>query len=320
MRRAIAVLAVVVAFALAGCASTAPAPTKVASGCDGCASSTPAPTTAAWGCGGGNGGQSLGGDVPSAACSHGPMTTPSPPAISEAEAIATAERFLGTTGLASAGLTGDGTPIYLLEGAGSAVLVDGTTGELLEYFALAPAIGNPDGAVPSWPPSPAPATTIPVASADAAIEAARAWLSAHGIATTKEAGRATFDTIPGSDAWNVTLGRADGRQVSVRVRTRGAVAGYLAPTTLPLRLPRVDRDEAIELALDLARHATGNGDQQLINAEFMTAVQTDGQVAEWMIGTGVPAVDPTDGTTVWSKSFVFSIDPMTGQKLIVKQG
>jgi hypothetical protein len=257
----------------------------------------------------------LGDPVPSPACSSGLMTTPSPFPVSEASAIAAGEQFTGRAGLEVLSL-GSGRPAYLLSGEGSAVVVDGTTGRVLQFFVLAAPVGLPDGQVPGW--SPAPAADV-VRDAATAIEVGRAWLAKHGLTAVAGNERAVFDTVPGANAWTVYLAPDGAHQVTVRVSVAGAVVGYqVGDTQLPLALPRIERDAAISLAVARAVHLTGRGEEQVIDAEFFGFLGPERQVAEWMVTTGIPAPDASSGDIVWSLGTAIRVDAVSGEVTVEK--
>ena len=245
------------------------------------------------------------------------MTTSTPYPVSDEAAIAAAQRFLGATGLAVYTKSLGQVPALLLTGAGSAVVVDGTTGRVLQYFALAPAVGLPDGAIPLWSPAPIPAVGG-INDAAAAIAVASTWLAKHGITAAKEAGRATYDTIPGANAWRVSL-PGHGHPVEVRVSVAGTVVGYqVGDRPLPLSLPSLDRDAAITLAVQRMAHLDGRSDDRVIAAEFEGGLQADQQRIVWSIMVGVPEPDPSTGGVMWAFGGAIEVDAITGELTVLK--
>jgi hypothetical protein len=292
---------------LAGCATGGAPPQGTGGG-----------TQTITGCGGATITIPAGGDIPSAACSHGPMTSPTPYPVSDEAAIAAAEHFLGSTGLAVYATSLGQVPALLLTGGDSAVVVDGTTGRVLQFFTLAPAVGLPDGAIPSWSPTPIPSAGR-IGDAASAIAVASAWLAKHGVTTTRDSGRATLDTIPGANAWRVTLLGGDGRPVDVRVSVAGTVVGYqVGNPPLPLSLPSLDRDAAITLAVERMAHLDNRADDRVIAAEFEGGLQGDGQQIAWIISVGVPEPDASTGGVMWAFGGAIEVDAITGEVTVLK--
>ena len=293
---------------LAGCTPTAAAPNgtggtggdQTVSGCGGATITIP-----------------IGQAIPSSACSRGPMTRPTPYPVAEAAAIAAGEAFIGRPGLAVF-TQAQGAPAYLLTGADSAVVVDGTSGRVLQFFALAPAVGLPDGAIPSWSPAPNPGSGG-IRDAAAAIAVGRTWLAKHGVATTQDAGRATLDKVPGATAWRVTLQRSDGRPVEVRVSVSGAVVGYqVSDAPLTLALPSLDRDAAITLAIDRTQHLDGRTDERLIAAELEGGLQADRELLTWLVSVGLSEPDASSGGVMWAFGAAIEVDAVTGEVTVLK--
>jgi hypothetical protein len=246
------------------------------------------------------------------------MTSPTPYPVADEDAIAAAERFTGSAGLAVYAKAAGPVPALLLTGGGSAVVVDGTSGRVLQFFVLAPAVGLPDGAVPSWSPAPAPASGG-IGDAAAAISVAGTWLARHGIAVAQETGRAKLDTIPRSNSWRVTLPGVAGRPVEVRVSVAGVVVGYqVTDAPLPLYLPSLERDAAITLALERMVQMDQRTDERLIGADFEGGLLVDGEQIAWLVGVGVPEPDPSTGGVVWAFGGALEVDAVTGEVSVLK--
>ncbi len=296
----------VVALCMVGCTSGGPA-----GGAGG-------GTTTVRGCGGETITVPPGMAVPSPACSSGPMTTPSPFPVGEADAVAAAERVTGQAGMEVVSRTEAGAEVYLLASSGVYAVVDGTTGQVLQVFTVQPDITNPDGSAPDWSPTPSPGPQAATGAA-AATGIARAWLTRHGLAAASAGGTAVRDTLPLADAWLVTL-TSGGSPVSLRVTDSGFVVGYqVADPPLALALPRLSRDAAISKAIARTVALTGRTDERLTAAEFYGSFVPGGLDATWMISTGIPGPDPSYGT-VWSLGAAIEVDALTGQLTVDKQG
>ncbi len=255
--------------------------------------------------------------MPSPACSEpGPSGTPWP--ISGQQAIAAVAALLGRPDLAL--VWGSGSlPAYFVMGADRGAVVDGTTGRVVEFFALAPPVGSPDGAIPTWSPGPA-ATGGPVDNATLALVKARDVLVARHLVAAGSDGHAALDPGPGEPAWRVTLtDAATSRPIEARLSFGGEVTGYLEPDApLVLAVPRIDRDAAIRLAVARAAVVTGRQDQQVISAEFWPSFVGDTQRSTWSIGTGVPVVDATSHEVVWWFGTGIEVDAVSGSLTVVK--
>jgi hypothetical protein len=300
-----AVASVLAAAALMGCTGGAPIGAP-----DGGA-------TTATGCGGETISIPSGMAVPSPACSS-PMTTPPPFPVAEADAAAAAARFTGQGGMEVVSRTETGAEAYLVSSSGEYVVVDGTTGRVLQVFTIQPDITNPDGGVPDWSPTPSPRPQAATGAA-AATSIARAWLTGHGLAAASSGGTAVRDTLPLADAWLVTL-TSGGSPVSLRVTDGGSVVGYQAPNPpLALALPRLSRDAAVSMAIARTVELTGRTDERLTAAEFYGSFVPGGLYATWMISTGIPGPDPSYGT-VWSLGAAIEVDALTGRLTVDKVG
>ncbi len=296
----------------AACAVVSPVPSTLAptSG----RGSTP-PVT---GCGGGEAPIDPGGVVPSPACSEpGPTGTPWP--VSGQQAVAAAAALLGRPDLALTWASAASTPAYIVGGADRGAVVDGTTGRVVEFFALEPPVGLPDGAIPVWSPRPA-ATGGPVDNATLALVRARDFLVGRHLVAAGSEGQAVLVPGPGEPVWRVSLAdAATSRVIEAWVSSGGEVTGYLEPDPpLVLALPRIDRDAAIRLALARAAVVTGRQDQEVISAEFWPTFVGDTQRSTWSIGTGVPVVDATSHEVVWWFGTAIEVDAVSGSLTVVK--
>lgn len=254
--------------------------------------------------------------VPSPACSSGPMTPPTPYPVSDEAAVAAAEQFLGTRGLSVFTKDQADTPALLLTGPDAVAVVDGAMGRVLQAFAHAPDIANPDGAPPLW--SRAPSAAPSVETAASAVAAARSWLGQRAVQLAP-GGQARLDGgDPLASGWAVTLHGADGRELDLRVAPDGRVVGYqVAGAPLQLALPRYSRDAAIALALAKMRALDGGADDQLTSAQFTGGLSSTGESLTWIVGAGVPQPDPSYGT-VWALGGAVQVDAVTGDVTVLK--
>jgi hypothetical protein len=265
----------------------------------------------------GCGGEVLTVPVGQPACSHGPMTAPTPYPVSDEVAIASAERFLGATGLGVYTRDLAETPAVLLTGPDAATIVDGATGRVLQVFAHAPDIAGPDGAPPDW--SSAPSAAPSVQTVASAIAAARAWLQQRAVQPAPGRDQARLDDgDPAARAWVVTLRGPDGRVLDLRVAPDGRVVGYqVEGTPLGLSLPRYSRDAAIAIAIAKVRALDGRTDDELTSAQFTGTLSATGERLTWIVVAGVPQPDPSYGT-VWALGGAVEVDAVSGEVTVLK--
>lgn len=242
------------------------------------------------------------------------MATPTPYPVSEADAERAATILAGAAGWTASQAT-SGARAYLLTGDGALAVVDGETGRAVLYAALAPDIVPPAGGLPAWSPPPAQRDRLDAAGA---IALARSWAIAHGIAPDPS-GAATALSVAGVGGWRVSLSDPAG-EVEVRVVGRRVVGARISDAALPLRIPLVDRDAAIAIALDKTRAFTGRSDAALTSAEFMGQLADGRLLARWMVATGFPTAGPGGDEPVWELGIVGEVDAFSGELIIDKQG
>lgn len=246
------------------------------------------------------------------ACSNGPRDTLKPFPVSRADAIAAAERIAGEAPYDISQERDDPKPLYVLEAAHGFAIVDGVSGELVEFSVLGATL-DPQELMPEWSPEPS-VTPRPAADAAAAVEVARAWLAQHAIATKVTEATATRDALPGADVWEVALVSADGRAIEVRVAPTGMVLGFrIADPPLVLALPRLERDAALGLAVTKSNARYGRTNEQISAAQPIVGYGPDGVSVQWIVSTGVPSRDVTSGETTWFDAYRWTIDAMTGE-------
>jgi hypothetical protein len=282
--------------------------------------SSPLANTSPGGCHGATATGSL--SAPSPACSM-PGPTESPWPVGEAEAVAAANAFTGWSDLAVTGQWRNPARLYVVQDAIRTVVVDGTTGTVVESLQVDPSIlPGPDGEPPTWSPAP---VLSPDRSADGgrarAIATAERFLAAHGL-SAPGAPSATRVGGPGAPAWVVTWTRANGAyafEVTVADATDGPVdfIDRRWSATI-LAVPRLDRDTAVRRAIARANADQGRADEQLTSVEFVVEFPTGGEVNTWRVGLGVPRPDPSAGGTVWAFGTVIDVDASIGAVTVVK--
>jgi hypothetical protein len=242
------------------------------------------------------------------------MTTPSPYPVSEADTATAASKFTGVAAWTQTSSASGSVPAYLLTGPGALAVVDGVSGRAVLYAVLAPDVAPSDGLIPVWSPAPAAPDTLDAAGAEAA---AATWATAHGFSPDPYATTQLFE-VAGVSGWRVSLDDAANVPFEIRV-VGGKVAGVLVMDgALDLRLPVVDRDTAIGLALATARQVTGNTAEQLISAQFEGGVMNGRLTASWFIATGVPAPSASDSGPAWELGIAAGVDAVTGEVIVDK--
>ncbi len=276
--------------------------------------------------GSGCGGASASGDplAPSPGCTT-PGATETPWPVSQAQAVAAADAFTGLSDLAITGAwgsVGGPAPVYILADATRTVVVDGTSGAVVEVFEAAPDIlPGPDGQPPSWSPAPTFPPQGPGGGRDAAVAAAAQFLSAHGLSITGASASAVLDSL-GTAAWvvswtdsaaaatfEVTVDAGSGRPVAFVDRRSGRT--FLA-------VPRVGRDAAVAIAIAKANADKGRADEQLISVEMDISILPGGQANRWQVALGVPGPDASSGGTIWRFGTAIDVDASTGAIAVVK--
>jgi len=248
-------------------------------------------------------------DAPSPACSSGPMTTDPPWPVSRAAALETARRFFGADPWVS--WSDAGGPAWLLVSPEALAVVDGTSGELVEYAPLQPFIDPPWDVTVDWSPPPLP-SPVPVADGQTAIGIARTWVVQHDFARSAAGGTATTYAVRWETGWRVALTSDDGTALEVLVTSLGSVAGVLVnDPALQLQLPLLNRDTAIQLALERATAQAGGSDQQVRGAYFDGSLSAGGQRSTWTINTAHRGPDASDGPS-WEDGFNLQVNAVDG--------
>jgi hypothetical protein len=261
--------------------------------------------------------------APSPACSI-PGPTDAPWRVSEAQAIAAAGAFAGLSDLAVTRTWGSSTSpfrLYLVQDATHHVLVDGTTGTVVEAFGTAPDIVPGPDDPPAWSPAPAASPDVSKAARDAAASTGARYLGAHDLSVTGTAASVELQSL-GSPVWVLTWTDSAGApfaEVVVEAAT-GKPVGFVDRrfTGTPLTLPLVDRDTAVRLAIARANADHGQTAEQISSVELQLDFPATGPSNAWLIGLGVPKPDPSAGGTVWYFGTFIAVDAATGAVTVVK--
>lgn len=273
------------------------------------------------GCGGGAGMNNP--LAPQPACSiPGPTDAPWP--VSQAQAIAAAGAFAGLSDLAVTRTWGSSSSpfrLYLAQDATHDVLVDGTTGTVVEAFETAPNIVPGPDDPPAWRPAPAASPDVSKAERDAAASTGARYLVAHNLSVAGTAATVELQSL-GSPVWVVTWTDSAGApfaEVVVDAAT-GKPVGFIDRrfTGSPLALLLVDRDAAVRLAIARANGDQGQTTEQISSVELQLDFLTTGPSNAWEVGLGVPKPDPSAGGTVWYFGTFIAVDAATGTVTVVK--
>jgi len=291
---------VVLGGLLAGCISGGATPqetgkaAQASTGCGGEAITTP-----------------VGGDIPSPACSHGPMTTDPPWPVSRATALEAAKGFVGDDPIVR--WSDGGGPAWLFLGHDAMAVVDGSSGQIVEYAPLQPFIDPPWDVPVDWSAGPLP-SPAPVPDDATAITLATTWVTQHGFARSATGGRATTYAVRWATGWRVALTGDGATKLDVLVTSLGSIAGVLVDDPAlqrQLQLPLIDRDTAIQLALEHAAARAGGAVQQVRGAYFEGALSASGQRSTWTINTAHRGPDASDGPS-WEDGFNVQVNAVDG--------